>query len=218
VDLSKLEITTCLRRAELEVDIRHRPGAEPEREALLEGIVERHRRFVFSTDGSSLDEQVAALLRGDGDGVEARRVALAESCTAGLLASRLSEPPGASDYLAGGVVAYSNDAKVELLGVPAEVIAERGAVSPEVAEAMADGALARFNASLAVGITGIAGPGGGSEEKPVGYVCVCVKASDGTALARDPVLPGNRVEIKDRSATLAMHLMRRLMLGEGFPL
>ena len=145
---------------------------------------------MFSTDGSTIDEQVGELLR------DGRRIALAESCTAGLLAARLAEPPGASSYLAGGVVAYSNEAKVELLGVPPALIEEHGAVSPEVAAAMADGAIARFGADLGVGITGIAGPDGGTEEKPVGYVCVCVKVGDGPMIARDPVIPGDRVEIK----------------------
>jgi nicotinamide-nucleotide amidase len=211
-DLSELEITTCLRRAELHVDIRHRPGAEAELEALRNGIEERHGRFLFSEDGSSIDEQVADLLRED------HRIGLAESCTAGLLASRLSEPPGASGYLAGGVVAYSNDAKIELLRVPERMIEQHGAVSNEVAEAMAEGALTRFNADIGVGITGIAGPGGGSEEKPVGYVCICVKSSDGASIARDPVLPGDRGEVKDRAATVAMHLIRRLLRGEDFPI
>ena len=211
VDLSPLEITTCLRRGELEIDVRHRAGAEEAREALVDGIVERHERFLFSIDGSTIDEQVAALLR------DRRRIGLAESCTAGLLAARLAEPPGASSYLAGGVVAYSNEAKIELLGVPAELIERHGAVSPEVAEAMADGALARFDADLGVGITGIAGPDGGTEEKPVGYVCVCVKLADGPSIARDPVIPGDRVEIRDRSCTLALHLIRRLLRGEELP-
>ena len=155
-DLSPLEITTCLRRGELEIDVRHRPGADEARAALVAGLVERHERFVFSTDGSTIDEQVAALLR------DRRRIALGESCTAGLLAARLADPPGASAYLPGGVVAYSNEAKVELLGVPAELIERHGAVSPEVAEAMADGAAERFGADLGVGITGIAGPDGGT--------------------------------------------------------
>ena len=105
-----LEITTCLRRGELEVEIRHREGADAEREALVAGLIARHGRFLFSTDGSTIDEQVAALL------LDGQRIALAESCTAGLLAARLADPPGASRYLAGGVVAYSNEAKVELLG------------------------------------------------------------------------------------------------------
>ena len=209
-DLSDLEITTCLRRAELEVEVRHH-GADAAAAALQEGITERHGRFLFSTDGSTIDEQVAELLAG-------HRVGLGESCTAGLLAARLTEPPGASAYIAGGVVAYSNEAKTELLSVPGELIEAHGAVSPEVAEAMADGALARFDADLGVGITGIAGPDGGTEEKPVGYVCVCVKMAGGEKLARDPVLPGDRAEIRDRSALLAMHLMRRLLRGEDFPI
>jgi nicotinamide-nucleotide amidase len=212
VDLEPLEITTCLRRGELEVEVRHRPGAEDVADRLVRELAERHERFVFSRDGSTIDEQVAALLR------ERRSVGLAESCTAGLLAARLAEPPGASQYLLGGVVAYSNEAKIELLGVPAELIEAHGAVSPEVAEAMAAGALARFEADIGVGITGIAGPDGGTEEKPVGYVCVCVKLAGGPTIARDPVIPGDRVEIKDRSCTLAMHLMRRLLRGEEFPL
>jgi len=211
VDLSALEITTCLRRAELEVEVRYREGADEAAERLIEGIVARHERFVFSRDGSSLDEQVAQLLRG-------RRIGLGESCTAGLLAARLTEPPGASEYVAGGVVAYSNQAKMELLDVPAELIEGRGAVSPEVAEAMADGALGRFHADLGIGVTGIAGPDGGSKEKPVGYVCICVKARDGATIARDPVLPGDRAEIRDRSTTVALHLLRRLLRGEEFPL
>jgi nicotinamide-nucleotide amidase len=208
-DLSALEITTCLRRGELEIEIRHRPGADAVREQLVAGLEQRHGQFVFSADGTTIDEQVAALLR------DRRRIAVAESCTAGLLAARLADPPGASEYLLGGVVAYSNLAKVEMLGVPEELIEAQGAVSPEVAEAMADGVLARFDANLGVGITGIAGPGGGSKAKPVGYVCICVKVPGGPMTARDPVIPGDRFEIRDRSCTLALHLIRRLLRGES---
>ncbi len=211
-DLSPLEITTCLRRGELEIDIRHRPGAEETRMALVSGLRERHEPFVFSTDGSTIDEQVAALLR------DRRVIATGESCTAGLLAARLADPPGASAYLAGGVVAYSNEAKTELLGVPAELIERHGAVSPEVAEAMADGAAARFGADIAAGITGIAGPDGGTKEKPVGYVCFCIKVPGGPKIVRDPVIPGDRHEIRDRSCTVAMQLIRRVLRGEDFPL
>jgi nicotinamide-nucleotide amidase len=211
IDLSALEITTCLHRAEVTVDIRHRPEAEAACSRLIDAIAERHGRFLFSRDGTTLDEQVATLLRG-------RSIALAESCTGGLLAARLTEIPGASDYVAGGVVAYSDEAKVELLGVSAELITQRGAVSPEIAEAMADGALQRFGTELAIGLTGIAGPDGGTDAKPVGYVCVCAKAADGAKLARDPVLPGDRADVRDRSTTLALHLLRRLLLGEDFPL
>jgi nicotinamide-nucleotide amidase len=211
VAFDRLEITTCLRRGELEIEVRHRPGAEAELEALVAGIEKRHGRFLFSRDGSTIDEQLADLLQG-------HKIATAESCTGGLLAARLTELDGASAYVQGGAVTYSNEAKTELLGVAAELIAEHGAVSNEVAEAMADGALDRFEADIAVAITGIAGPTGGTEEKPVGYVCVCVKTAAGEKLARDPVIPGNRADIRERSALLAMHLTRRLLRGEDFPL
>jgi nicotinamide-nucleotide amidase len=210
-DLSGLEITTCLRRGELEVEIRHHPGAEAAREALVDGIVARHERFVFSRDGSTIDEQVAELLHG-------RRLGLAESCSAGLLAARITDVPGSSDYFAGGVVSYSDESKVELLGVAPELVERHGAVSPEVARAMAQGALARFEADVACAITGIAGPGGGTDEKPVGYVCWCVLDSFGHVLARDTVVPGERADIRDRSTTVAMQLLRRLLRGEDLPL
>lgn len=209
--LDRLEITTCLRKGELEIEVRHRPGAEDELEALVGAIDERHGRFMFSRDGSTIDEQLAELLAG-------HLVGLGESCTGGMLAARLTDRPGSSAYVAGSAVTYSNEAKTSLLDVAPELIAEHGAVSPEVAEAMADGAIARFGGDLGVGITGIAGPDGGTEEKPVGYVCVCVKDADGAVMARDPVMPGNRADIRERSALLAMHLMRRHLLGEDFPL
>ncbi|HET8673477.1 MAG TPA: competence/damage-inducible protein A [Thermoleophilaceae bacterium] len=203
----QLEITTCLRRGELEVSARYEPSAAAAWDAIEELIARRHAHSLFSRDGSRVDDQVAALLDG-------RWVATAESCTAGLLAARLTERPGSSAYVAGGVVSYSNEAKSELLGVDPGLIARHGAVSPEVADAMAAGALARFGANVAVAITGIAGPGGGSEEKPVGYVCWCVRGSDRSALARDTRLPGDRTEIRDRSTTVAMHLLRRFLSGE----
>jgi competence/damage-inducible protein CinA-like protein len=206
-DFSRLEITTCLRRAEVEVVVRHEPDAADAWNRLLDVISVRHERTLFSVDGTSIDDQVAALLAG-------RWVATAESCSGGLMAARLTERAGASEYVAGGVVSYSNEAKADLLGVDPGLIARVGAVSPEVASAMADGALARFGADTAVAITGVAGPGGGSEAKPVGYVCWSVKTSDGREIARDLRLPGDRAEIRDRSTTVAMHLLRRLLRGE----
>jgi nicotinamide-nucleotide amidase len=205
-DFERLEITTCLRRGEVEVVVRREPSAEPAWEQLFELISERHERSLFSADGSSVDEQVAALLQG-------RRVGVAESCTGGLMAARLTERPGSSDYMAGGVVAYSNEAKAELLGVDPGLIEQRGAVSPEVAQAMAEGAQRRFEADTAVAITGVAGPGGGTEDKPVGYVCWCVIGPERT-LARDVRIPGDRNEIRDRSTTVGMHLLRRVLRGE----
>ena len=211
IDLSPLEITTCLRRAEIEIEIRSRADSGELAEELATEFARRYPRFLFSTDGSTIDRLLADLLAG-------HRIGLGESCTAGLMAARLTEPPGASAYVAGGVVAYSNEAKVGLLDVPAELIDRHGAVSPEVAAAMAAGALGRFDADLACGITGIAGPDGGSEHKPVGYVCICVSSSDGGEIARDPVLPGDRGEIRDRATTVTMHMLRRLLLGGDLPL
>jgi len=206
VDLAPLEITTCQRRSELEVDIRFRPGAEAVSEAAVEGIVARHRKQLVSTDGTTTDDQVAALLAG-------RRIGLAESCTGGLVAARLTDRPGSSDYVAGGVVAYSNDAKVSLLGVPAELIEQHGAVSAQVARAMADGARKRLDADIGCSVTGVAGPGGGTPDKPVGFVCFCVTTADGLVLAREVQLRGSRADVRERSVDVAMHLIRRAASG-----
>jgi nicotinamide-nucleotide amidase len=201
-----LEITTCLRRGEIEMVTRYEPEAVGVYAELLELLRERHGRDIFSEDGSRVDDLVAQLLAG-------RRLATAESCTAGLLAARLTERPGSSAYVAGGVVAYANEAKVELLDVDPRLIEEHGAVSEPVAEAMAAGALKRFEADTAVAITGIAGPDGGSEEKPVGTVCWSVQLADGRSITRTVQLPGDRADIRDRSTTVAMHLLRRLLSG-----
>jgi nicotinamide-nucleotide amidase len=204
-----MEITTCLRRGEIEMVTRFEPAAASVYEELLGLLRERHGRDIFSEDGSSIDDQVLHLLMG-------RRIATAESCTAGLLAARLTERPGSSEYVMGGVVAYSNEAKVELLGVDPGLIEEHGAVSEPVADAMAEGALRRFEADTAVAITGIAGPGGGTEEKPVGTVCWSVQTTDGRGITRTVRLPGDRADIRDRSTTVAMHLLRRV-LSEAAP-
>jgi nicotinamide-nucleotide amidase len=207
VALPEVEITTCLRRGEIEIDVRFRDEAATTAEAVQAGLRARHSQHLFSLDGETIDSQVARLLKG-------RRLGLAESCSGGLLAARITDLPGASAYMAGSVVAYSNEAKAELLGIDPRLIEARGAVSPEVAEAMALGALERFEADVAVSITGIAGPDGGSDEKPVGYVCFNARLADGTALARDPVIPGGRADIRERSALVGMHLLRILLSGE----
>ncbi|MDT5092292.1 MAG: nicotinamide-nucleotide amidase [Mycobacterium sp.] len=204
-DLAQLEITTCLRRGEIEMVTRYEPEDAAVYTQLVGLLHDRHDHEIFSEDGSTVDDQVARLLSG-------RQIATAESCTAGLVAARLTDRPGSSDYVAGGVVAYSNDAKANLLGVDPELIATHGAVSEPVAEAMADGALRRFSADTAVAITGIAGPGGGTPDKPVGTVCFSVKLSDGRTDTRRLLLPGNRFDIRDRSTTVAMHLLRRALI------
>jgi nicotinamide-nucleotide amidase len=200
----RLEITTCLRRGELEIVTRYEPDAAAVYTKLMELLRERHGREIFSEDGSLVDDQIAHLLAG-------RRIATAESCTGGLLSARLTDLPGSSAYVAGGVLAYANEVKTELLGVTAELIAEHGAVSEPVAEAMADGALRRFSADTAVAITGIAGPTGGTEDKPVGTVCFTVKLADGETSTRTLRLPGNRSDIRERSTTVAMHMLRRAL-------
>ncbi len=204
LDTGALEVTTCLRRGEVEIDVRYREGAGAEAESLKQALAERHSETLFSLDGTTIDSIVAELLAD-------RRLALAESCSAGLLAARITDRPGASGYFAGGVVAYSNQAKAELLGVDPALIERHGAVSPEVAHEMATGALERFVADVAVSITGIAGPDGGSEEKPVGFVCFEAITAEGGCEARSLVIPGGRSDIRDRSALVGMHLLRRLL-------
>ena len=130
------------------------------------------------------------------------------------MAGRLTDRAGSSAYVLGGAVVYSNEAKVAMADVPPELIASVGAVSPEVAAALADGARGRFGADVGIGITGIAGPGGGTPEKPVGTVCVCV-ANGGGRLERTLQLPGGRAVIRDRTTTAVMHLLRRLLTAGG---
>ena len=213
VDMSALEVTTCLKRGEIEIVTRYEPAGEGAYRDFAEIVRERHAEMLFSDDGRTIDEIVADLLRGE----PARTIATAESCTGGLLAARLTDLPGSSDYVRGGIVAYANDVKVSAAGVPAELIERHGAVSQEVAEALARGARERLGADLGVGITGVAGPGGGSPEKPVGLVWLTVAsgaAGEGAELlTRSVTLPGGRADIRDRATTVAMHLVRRALLA-----
>ncbi|HEX3873131.1 MAG TPA: competence/damage-inducible protein A [Solirubrobacteraceae bacterium] len=210
VDLDRIEITTCLRRGEVEIVTRFEP-ADADVYAAFERIVrDRHADTLFSDDGSTVDQQVAGMLVGDG-----LSLGVAESCTGGLLAGRLTDLAGASAYIAGGVVAYSNDVKTRLAGVPAGLIDEFGAVSEEVAIGLADGARATLRTSVGVGVTGIAGPGGGTPDKPVGLVWIAASTADGRSLSRRLSLGGGRVDIRDRTTTHALHLLRRLLLMPG---
>jgi nicotinamide-nucleotide amidase len=208
IKLVELEITTCLRRGEIEIATRYEPPAQEVYDEFVAFVRKRHADTLFSEDGSTIDEQVAELLAG-------KRIATAESCTGGMLAARLTDRPGSSAYVAGGVVAYSNEAKIALAGVDPDLIERVGAVSTEVAEALADGAAERFGAEIGVGITGIAGPDGGTDEKPVGLVCFSVAERGGERITRSVRLPGGRADVRDRSTTVAMHLLRRLLRGEA---
>jgi nicotinamide-nucleotide amidase len=211
VQLARLEVTTCLKRGEVEVVTRYEPDAQDAYDAFVAVVAARH--------ADTLDEQVAALLRGDDSpdpSRPGRTIAIAESCTGGLLAARLTELPGASDYFKGGIVAYSNEVKVSQAGVPRELIEAHGAVSEEVARALADGVRARLDADVGVGITGVAGPGGGTEEKPVGLVWLSVTIGAHPPvepLTRSVNLPGARADIRDRATTVALHLVRRALSG-----
>ena len=207
VNLDRLEITTCLKRGEIEVVTRYEPDAEPAYDAFERVVRERHSDTLFSVDGSTVDDQVAALLRGS------LTIGTAESCTGGLLAARLTDPAGASEYVKGGIVAYSDEVKTSQADVSAELIKAHGAVSEEVAQVLADGARSRLGADVGVGVTGVAGPGGGSAEKPVGLVWLSVAAPKDRRITRSVNLPGGRSDVRDRATTVAMHLIRRLLSG-----
>ena len=205
-ELGGLEITTCLRDGELEIVTRYAPDAQPAYERLAAAVEADFGDTLFSR-GATLDDLVADAFASRG-----LTVATAESCTGGLLAARLTERPGSSAWVLGGITAYANSAKEQLLDVPAELLAAHGAVSPGVAAALAEGVRARFGADVGVGITGIAGPGGGTADKPVGTVHLCVVGPDGRQ-ARSLRLPGSRSAVRARSVVMAMHLLRVLLLG-----
>jgi nicotinamide-nucleotide amidase len=195
-----LEITTCLRLGELEMVTRYPDTADAAYAKLSSQVAEHHGRQIFSTDGSTIDDIVAAQLAG-------RRIATAESCTGGMIAARLTDRAGSSAYVIGGVVSYSNEVKSGVLGVPPEMIAEHGAVSEQVAAAMAEGARDNLRTDIAVSTTGIAGPGGGTEQKPVGTVCFGIAISDRPTITRTLRLPGDRASVRALSTTAAMHML-----------
>jgi nicotinamide-nucleotide amidase len=205
VQLDRLEVTTCLKRGEIEVVTRYEPDAQDVYDAFARIVAERHSDTLFSDDGSSIDDQVAALLAG-------RTIATAESCTGGLLAARLTDRAGSSSYVKGAIVAYDNDVKVALAGVARELIERHGAVSAEVAQALAQGARERVGTEIGVGVTGIAGPGGGSDEKPVGLVWLTVAGPGEREMTRSVSLPGGRADVRERATTVAMHMLRRALL------
>jgi nicotinamide-nucleotide amidase len=165
---------------------------------------------VFGVDGPSLAEIAGMLLRQRG-----MTVSVAESCTGGLVGKRLTDIAGSSDYFLGGVVAYGNDAKTGLLGVPIQMLAEHGAVSSEVAAAMAEGCARLLASDCALSTTGVAGPGGGTEEKPVGLVYIG-SVVDGVTEVERLMLWGRRDQIRERAALAAVDLLRRRLLRGHF--
>jgi nicotinamide-nucleotide amidase len=202
-DPAGVETSICARNFEIEVDLRVEPGHEEAGERLWIRLGERLDEYVFATDERPLAAIVADMLRERG-----LALAAAESCTGGMVAARMTDPAGASDVFVGGVVAYSDGLKRALLDVPADVLARHGAVSAEAAEAMARGAIARLGADVAVAVTGVAGPGGGSEQKPVGLVFLHVASTDGGARAERLDWPGSREDVRARATVAALHLVR----------
>ncbi len=205
-ELAGLEVTTCLRDGELEIVTRFGPPAAAAYDRLVAAVRADFGDTLFST-GPTVDDLVAG-----GFADRGWTVATAESCTGGLLSARLTARAGSSAWVLGGVTAYADAAKTDLLDVPEETLAEVGAVSPEVALELAEGARRRFGADVGVGVTGIAGPGGGTAEKPVGTVHLAVVGPEGTA-TRSLVLPGSREAVRQRTTTVAVQLLRFLLLG-----
>ena len=181
--------------------------AEQRLEAATAELASVLGRDLFSSDGSSLEAVVGSLLRR-----HRLRIAVAESCTGGLVTSRLTDVPGSSDYLHAAWVAYSNDAKIASLGVETEQLQEHGAVSEAVAIAMAQGARVRAGVDVGLGVTGIAGPGGGSPDKPVGTVCVALAGPGSAQRARRLQLPGERERVKFQASQAALDMLRRALL------
>jgi nicotinamide-nucleotide amidase len=204
-----LEVTICARSFEIHVDLVADPSAEDRLLALQSGLEERLGRFLYSTDGRTVEEIVLDRCRDRG-----WTLATAESCTGGLIAAGLTAIPGSSEVVLGGIVSYANEVKIDELGVPAELIEEHGAVSAEVAEAMAHGARERLGVDVAVSVTGVAGPGGGTEEKPVGLVYYHAETPAGGHGASFS-FPGDRESIRRRSVVASLHLVRRMLEQNG---
>jgi nicotinamide-nucleotide amidase len=198
-------VTICARSFEIHVDLLAEPTAEPRLLELEAALEQKLGRYLYSTDGRTVEELVLDRCRERG-----WSLATAESCTGGLIAAGLTAIPGSTDVVTGGIVAYANEVKTSELDVPAALIERHGAVSAEVAEAMARGARERLDVDVAVSVTGIAGPGGGTEEKPVGLVyfhAETPEASKGGSFS----FPGDRDSIRRRAVVASLHLLRRLL-------
>ena len=202
-----VEATICAREFEIHVDLVVEPGAEERAEALEAGLAQRLEQWLFARDERRVEELVLSLCRAKG-----LKLATAESCTGGMVATRLTDVPGSSASFIGGVVSYADEVKRSELAVSEKLLAQHGAVSAEAAAAMAEGARRRLGAEVAVAVTGVAGPGGGTPEKPVGRVYLHAAGPDGS-LARMLDLPGEREQIRVRATVTALHLLRALLMG-----
>ena len=200
-----LSATVCARNFEIHVDLVAETGARVAADALADALRASLREHLFSEDEQPVEELVLARCRELG-----LTLATAESCTGGLVAARLTSVPGSSDVFRGAVVAYADDVKLDELGVSSELLERHGAVSAEVAEAMAAGARRRLGADVGVSVTGVAGPGGGTPEKPVGLVYLHAEGPDGSR-ALDLDLAGDRDAVRGRATVAALHLVRTLL-------
>jgi len=204
------QTTILFNNSEIEIHLTAQGKTEKEAELLLDGLAgqieERLGDAIFAFRGETMEQVIGLRLA-----VSGFTLAVAESCTGGMIAQRLTEVPGASSYFKEGVVAYSNEAKMRLLGVPADVLGEYGAVSAPVAEAMAEGVRLRAETDFGVSVTGIAGPGGGTPEKPVGLVFIAL-ADDAHTEHRKLMLPGDRQLIRWRASQAALDLLRRRLI------
>lgn len=204
------QTTILFNNSEIEIHLTAQGKTEAEAELLLDGLAgqieERLGDSIFAFRGEKMEEVVGLRLA-----VGGFTLATAESCTGGLIAHRLTEVPGSSTYFMEGVVSYSNEAKTRLLGVPAELMEAHGAVSAEVAEAMAVGVKQRADTDFGLAVTGVAGPGGGTEEKPVGLVYVAL-ADDAHTEHKRLMLPGDRYLIRWRASQFALDLLRRRLI------
>jgi nicotinamide-nucleotide amidase len=203
-----VEATICARDFEIHVDLFVERGADARADELETRLVEPVARYLFARGEAPVEELVLAACRERG-----LTLATAESCTGGLVAARLTSVPGSSDVFIGGVVAYANEIKTAELGVPDEVLRRHGAVSAETAAAMAHGARERLGADVAVSVTGIAGPDGGTPEKPVGLVYLHAVGPGGER-SLDFTFGHDRATVRGRAAVAALHLVRRLV-GDG---
>ena len=202
---SGVEVTVCAHELEIHVDVFVDDGGSARADSLEQELRRRFGDELFTVDERPVEELVLALCRELG-----LTLATAESCTGGLVGARLTSVAGASDVYVGGVVAYADSVKREALGVPEALLARHGAVSAEVARAMAAGARATLAADVGIAVTGIAGPGGGTEEKPVGLVFFHVETPHGD-LGSTVQLPGDREAVRARATTSVLHLLRRLL-------
>jgi nicotinamide-nucleotide amidase len=200
-----VEATICARDFEIHVDLIVEPGAEGRADDLSAALRAPLEDYLFAEEERPVEEIVLALCREQG-----LTLGTAESCTGGLVAARLTSVPGSSDVFRGSIIAYADDIKQRELGVTPELLEVHGAVSGEVAAAMAEGARQRLGVDVAVAVTGIAGPGGGTTEKPVGLVHLHA-ALPGEEKAQRFELPGEREWIRTRTAAAALHLLRRVL-------